>query len=240
MINVGNSLTMADLVRAGIVRPPGARVSWGLNHGTLVAALCIELRRAGYKSRPLPPRFSLARKGSDFTGVVFTQLWNGMEYGVGVQASNAGRRGLRFYAGAVEKSTGTPVVVGMFGGEDQENRFHWKYGKQFDLEKVCQEAVAWWSGAINLVPPTVEALKSRVITDAEAKQRLANAVLSRVIRYDSLGKAVAAWGEFGGGTHWGLLRAFWAAASGCRPHSQMEAVYQFVSQTVDFNQRRTA
>lgn len=227
------------LLKTPVPRPGQAGDTWkGVNHGHLVNALTHELqgRREGMTVKEAS--YFLSREGADLTAsLVGPKDKSNLRPAIGLMTSNARRKGLRFYVGVVEGSTGTPLVTSTFGGEDQRNRPHWRYTDDFDLNRVCREAVQqWWTELptaystytlLRTMPPVEEVDGINLfmgMADRPASGGFSAAPWTRVRR------AVELWHKAEDMSPWGLVKVYWqAVASEAFPTHQMDMMMDFLA-----------
>lgn len=231
-----STLTASELPRdvdAPLVRPRRAKSRWqGVRHRDLVDAIVDVARAAGWRCRYHAGH--LARNGADVAASFTIEgaehvVCPGLKPSFGVTASNAMRRGLRFYAGALVPAADSAFVVHTI------RRLGWRYQTDtLDLRAVVKYALdEWYESAL-----TLGEIRKR-LTDHEISYERAALLLYRAARdgefpWSRLGKVDAFLRRGKVASSWALLMALGRAAAMNPPEKQMDqlrAAYGIVSRT---------
>lgn len=215
--------TIRDVRNCPLKVPPGAGHLWaGLPHGELIGTLLARFKEL--EMAPIEPRFDLSRDGADLTAgwqfVSYPTWKRGINAGFAVSASNAMRKLQQFYVGAVEESTGTPVVTEVFNG--------WRYVKDVDLTEASRTAVTHWIKSVEGIGDVIDTLRSTPLTNREVGAFMMAAGRRKILPWTRIGNVDR---EFrrstGDPTAWGLMRAFWKSAATSPARDQMTQVLLF-------------
>jgi hypothetical protein len=225
MINIPTPVPLTE-VRATPVSPPlpfGDRAvpaAWqGVPHGDLLDGLLEEARNRNWK--PKVRAAALSRHGADLTASISVAgvpecTWPGLAPDLGVQASNAMRRGLRFYCGAWVRPTKVGLVTHVFRDPV------WRYNRDFRLGLVCREAWTYWHARAR----QLGAARIRLMADAVdldwASVLLARAAQRGGLAWRDIPRVLGRYRERSWCSAWELLMAASHSVIAASPERQLE------------------
>lgn len=181
---LNETVSLSFLKTVKVQRPEGASAVWkGVPHYDLIMGVRNALVKAGLGYGP-QGIYILSRGDADLSAAIpILPAYAKATAYIGFVASNARRRGLEFYVGAMAEDT--PLVVDSYGG--QADYPHWEYNDTFILNDVCEEAVQIWKDKEKKLWEFVDDLKAEPMNEREASQILFQAASSGLTTFARMG-----------------------------------------------------